>query len=145
MIVKFCMFLAAYPPMMATLCYGWGRCAYGSAKATLGTTKFGGAWLHHSPMLALVHHRSNPAAPEFLQMVAHNFVAHLLLGPWKNLLLQSFLFYFFFAGTRSPSSNQTSFPSRKSLNFPSYRGKFSLATLKPPLSFPLIYLLFFKS
>jgi hypothetical protein len=49
-----------------------------------------GAWLHHSPMLALVHHRSNSAAPEFLQMVAHNFVAHLLLGLWKNLL-----FYFF--------------------------------------------------
>jgi hypothetical protein len=46
-----------------------------------------GAWLHHSPMLALVHHRSNLAAPEFLQMVAHNFVAHLLLGLWKNLLL----------------------------------------------------------
>jgi hypothetical protein len=49
-----------------------------------------GAWLHHSPMLALVHHRSNSAAPEFLQMVAHNFFAHLLLGLWKNLL-----FYFF--------------------------------------------------
>jgi hypothetical protein len=25
-----------------------------------------GAWLHHSPMLALVHHRSNSAAPGFL-------------------------------------------------------------------------------
>jgi hypothetical protein len=24
-----------------------------------------GAWLHHSPMLALVHHRNNSAAPEF--------------------------------------------------------------------------------
>jgi hypothetical protein len=46
-----------------------------------------GAWLHHSPMFALVHHLSNSAAPEFLQMVAHNFVVHLLLGPWKNLLL----------------------------------------------------------
>jgi hypothetical protein len=40
-----------------------------------------GAWLHHSPKLALVHNRNNLAAPEFLQMVAHNFVAHLLLGP----------------------------------------------------------------
>jgi hypothetical protein len=46
-----------------------------------------GAWLHHSPMLALVHHRSNLAAPEFLQMAAHNFVVHLLLGPQKILLL----------------------------------------------------------
>jgi hypothetical protein len=40
-----------------------------------------GIWLHHSPMLALVHHRSNSTAPEFLKMVAHNFVVHLLLGP----------------------------------------------------------------
>jgi hypothetical protein len=52
-----------------------------------GYRKMVGAWLHHSPMLALVHHRSNSAEPEFLRMVAHNFVAHLLLGPWKNLLL----------------------------------------------------------
>jgi hypothetical protein len=29
----------------------------------------------------LVHHRSNLAAPEFLQIMAHNFVVHLLLGP----------------------------------------------------------------
>jgi hypothetical protein len=36
-----------------------------------------GVWLHHSPMLALVHHRSNSAAPEFLQMVAHNFCCAL--------------------------------------------------------------------
>jgi hypothetical protein len=102
-----------------------------------------GAWLHHSPMLALVHHRSNLAVPEFLQMVAHNFVVHLLLGSWKNRLLQSFLSYFFFTGTRSPSSNQSSFPSRKSLNLRSGRGKFTLATLKPPLSSLLMFLLHF--
>jgi hypothetical protein len=35
----------------------------------LGTTKFGGAWLHHSPMLAAVHHRSNSVAPEFLHII----------------------------------------------------------------------------
>jgi hypothetical protein len=75
-------------------------------------------------------------------MVGHNFVAHLLLGPWKNLLLQSFSFIFF-AGTRSPSSNQSFFPSRKSLNLPSERGKFTLATLKHPLSSSLIYFSFF--
>jgi hypothetical protein len=46
-----------------------------------------GAWLHHSPMLALVHHRSNATVPGFLQMVAHNFVVHLLLMSRKNLLL----------------------------------------------------------
>jgi hypothetical protein len=39
--------------------------------------KLVGVCLHHSPMLALVHHRSNLAAPGFL----HNFVVHLLLGP----------------------------------------------------------------
>jgi hypothetical protein len=55
------------------------------------------AWLHHSPMLALVHHRSNSVTPGFLQMVAHNFVAHLLLGPWKNLLLKSFSIIFLLA------------------------------------------------
>jgi hypothetical protein len=59
-----------------------------------GTAKLVGAWLHHSPMLALAHRCSNSAAPGFLQMVAHNFVAHLILGPWKNLLLQSFSFIF---------------------------------------------------
>jgi hypothetical protein len=53
-------------------------------------------------------------------------------------------FIFFFVGTRSPSSNQSYFLSRKSLNLQSGRGKFTLATLKPPLSSPLIYLPFFK-
>jgi hypothetical protein len=58
----------------------------------LGTTKFGEAWLHHSPMLALVHLRSILAALEFLHVVAHNFGEHLLLlGLRKNLLIQPFL------------------------------------------------------
>jgi hypothetical protein len=39
-----------------------------------------GAWLHHSPMFALVHHHSNSAAPESLQMVAHNFVCTFFLA-----------------------------------------------------------------
>jgi hypothetical protein len=43
-----------------------------------------GVWLHHSPMLALVHHRGNLTAPEFLQMVAHIFFTHFLLGPWET-------------------------------------------------------------
>jgi hypothetical protein len=98
-----------------------------------------GVWLHHSPMLALVHHFSNSAAPRFLQMVAHNFVVHLLLVPWKKSSAIILPLLFFFASTRSPSSNQSSFPSRKSLNLPSVRGKFTLATLKPPLWSPLIF------
>jgi hypothetical protein len=93
-------------------------------------------------MLALVHHRSNLAAPEFLQMVAHNFVAHLLLGPWKNLLLQSFSFIFLRRHKKSFLS-PIFFPSRKSLYLPSEKGKFTLATLRPPLSSSLIYFLFF--
>jgi hypothetical protein len=70
-----------------------------------------GVWLHHSPMLALVHHRSNLAAPEFLQMVAHNFCC--ALPSWA----MGEPFIFFFAGTRSPSSNQSSSPQEKVLTF----------------------------
>jgi hypothetical protein len=44
----------------------------------------------------------------------------------------------------SPSSNQSSFPLIRSLSLASGRGKFTLATLKPPLSSPLIYFLYFK-
>jgi hypothetical protein len=84
----FCMFLAAYPPIMVTLCCGRGRCVYDSAKATLGTAKFyGGYGCITPPCLHWYTTVVTLAAWEFLQMVAHNFVAHLLLGPWKNLLL----------------------------------------------------------
>jgi hypothetical protein len=82
------MFLATYPPMMATLFFVVEEDVHMAPQRLRGAPQnLVGAWLHHSPMLEMVHHRSNPAVPEFLQMVAHNFVAHLLLGPWKNLLL----------------------------------------------------------
>jgi hypothetical protein len=71
-----------------------------------------GVWLHHSPMLTLVYHRSNLAAPEFLQ----NFVVHLLLGPWKTFSYNPSLLSSF-AGTRSSSSNQSSSPQEKVLTF----------------------------
>jgi hypothetical protein len=84
----FCMFLAAYPPMMATLFVVVEEDVHMAPQRLRWIPQnLVGAWLHHSPMLALVHHRSNSAEPRFLQMVGHNFVAHLLLGPWKNLLL----------------------------------------------------------
>jgi hypothetical protein len=60
-------------------------------------------------MLALVHHRSNSAAPEFLQMVAHNFCCALpcwAMGEPSPIIL----LLYFFADTRSPSSNQSSSP-----------------------------------
>jgi hypothetical protein len=79
MAVIICMFLAAYPPMVATLLWLTKVCIW-LHKGYVGHRKMVGAWLHHSPMLALVHHRNNSAAPEFLQMVAPNFVEHLL-GP----------------------------------------------------------------
>jgi hypothetical protein len=62
------------------------------------------------------------------------------LGRGRTFSYNPSSFIFFFAGTRSPSSNQSYFPSRKILNLRSDRGKFTLATLKPPLSSPLIYL-----
>jgi hypothetical protein len=79
--------------------------------------KLVGVWLHHSPMLAFVHRRSNSLAPEFLQMVAHNFCCALpswAMGEPSPIIL---LLYFFFAGTRSPSSNQSSSPQEKDLTF----------------------------
>jgi hypothetical protein len=103
---------------------------------------FVGAWMHHSPMLALVHHRSISTAPEFLQMVAHIGAP----SSWAAKEPSSIIFplLFFFAGTRSPSSNQSSFPSRKSLSLASGRGKFTLTNLKSPISSPLIYFSCFK-
>jgi hypothetical protein len=47
---------------------------------------------------------------------------------------------FFLAGTRSPSSNQSSLPWIKSLSLASRRSRFTMAKRKPPLSSPLIYL-----
>jgi hypothetical protein len=78
---------------------------------------FVGAWLHHSAMPALVHQRSNLAAPGFLQMMEHNFVAHLLLGPWKNLLLQSFSFYFSSPAQEVLPLTNLSSPQEKVLTF----------------------------
>jgi hypothetical protein len=46
-----------------------------------------GAWLHHSPMLALAHHHSNSVVSEFLQIVAHNFVVYPLIVLQMNFLL----------------------------------------------------------
>jgi hypothetical protein len=79
--------------------------------------KLVGVWLHHSPMLALVHHRSNSAAPEFLQMVAHNFCCALPSWAMEEPSPIILLLYFFFAGTRSSSSNQSSSPQEKVLTF----------------------------
>jgi hypothetical protein len=88
MVAIFCMFLATYPPVMTTPFFEVEEDVHmAPQRLRWESQNLVGAWLHHSPMLALVHHRSNSAAPEFLQMVAHNFVVYLLLGPWKNLLL----------------------------------------------------------
>jgi hypothetical protein len=75
-----------------------------------------GAWLHHSPMIALVHHRSNLAAPEFLQIVAHNFVVHLLLGRGRTFSYNPSSFIFLHRHKKS-FLRPIFFPSRKSLIF----------------------------
>jgi hypothetical protein len=67
-----------------------------------------GVWLCHSPMLALVHHRSNSVAPEFLQIL----LCTSFLGRGRTFSYNPSSFIFFFAGTSSPSSNRSSFPSR---------------------------------
>jgi hypothetical protein len=48
---------------------------------------FVGAWLDHSPMLALVALRNNLVVLEFIRTVAHSFVVHLLLAPRRILPL----------------------------------------------------------
>jgi hypothetical protein len=65
------------------------------------------------------------------------------LGRGRTFSYNPSSFIFFIAGTRSPSSNQSSFPSRKSLHLPSGRSKFTFATLKPPLSSSLICFSFY--
>jgi hypothetical protein len=72
--------------------------------------------------------------------VAHSFVVHLPIVPRRILLLQIFLFYFSLPVQEVlPLTNLLS-PQEKSLNLPSDRGKFTLSTLKPPLSSPLMHL-----
>jgi hypothetical protein len=73
----FFMFLAMYPPMMATLFEVEEDVHMASQRLLWAPQNLVGVWLHHSPMLALVHHHSNLAALEFFQMVAHNFCCAL--------------------------------------------------------------------
>jgi hypothetical protein len=81
------MFLAAYPPMVATLLWLRKMCIW-LRKDYVGHHKNGGGMATPPPMLALVHYRSILAASEFLQMVAHNFVVHCrmdLPGPTASV------------------------------------------------------------
>jgi hypothetical protein len=82
----------------------------------LAPQNFMGAWLHHSPMLALVHHRSNSTVPEFLQWWHIILLRTSFLGCGKTFSYNPSSFIFCFAGTRSPSSNQSSFPQEKVLS-----------------------------
>jgi hypothetical protein len=65
----FCMFLAAHPLMMATLVVVEEDVHMTPQRLRWAPQNLVGAWLHHSPMLALVHHRSNSTVPEFLQIL----------------------------------------------------------------------------
>jgi hypothetical protein len=78
-------------------------------------------------------------------MVAHNFVGHLLSGPWKNLLLQSFLFYFSWPAQEVlPLTNLLS-PQEKSLSSirqgQIYFGHFEASSLISTYVFALLHIL----
>jgi hypothetical protein len=140
MAVIFCMFLTAYPPMMATLCCGWGRCAcyVGHHKIWWGYGCTTPPCLHW--YTTVVTWRCWNSSKWW-----HIMLCTFFLCRGRTFSCNPSSFIFFFAGTRGPSSNQSSFPSRKSLNFRSDRGKFTLAILKPPHSSPLLYFSWFKS
>jgi hypothetical protein len=105
----FCMFFAAYPPMMATLFVVVEEDVHmAPQRLCWAPQNLVGVWLCHSPMLALVHHRSNSVAPEFLQIL----LCTSFLGRGRTFSYNPSSFIFFFAGTSSPSSNRSSFPSR---------------------------------
>jgi hypothetical protein len=134
----FCMFLAAYPPIMVTLCCGWGRCVYDSAKATLGTAKFYGGYGCITP----------PSLHWYTTVVTWR--CRNSSKWWHIILLRtSFLGHgrtFFY----NPSSfiNFFSSPAQEVLPLtnllsPQDSGKFTLATLTPPLSSSLICFSFF--
>jgi hypothetical protein len=57
-------------------------------------------------------------------MVGHNFVVHLLLGSWKNLLLILLYYYYFFSAQEVLPLTDL-LPLKKSLNPQSGRGKFT--------------------
>jgi hypothetical protein len=90
--------------MVATLCCGWGRCANGSAKATLGTAKW---WRHgyttppclHWYTTVVTRRRRNSSKWWHIILLRTSFLGHGTTFSNNPSLL------FFFTGTRSPSSN----------------------------------------
>jgi hypothetical protein len=53
-----------------------------------------GVWLHHSPMVALVHHHSNSAVPELLQWVDIILVCTSFLGCGRTFSYNPSLLFF---------------------------------------------------
>jgi hypothetical protein len=131
--------------MMTTFCCGWGRCAYGSAKATLSTAKFGGGYGCTTPpclhwyTTVVTRQRRNSSKWWHIILLRTSFLGHRRTFSYNS----SLLFFSLPAQEVLPLTNLLS-PQEKILNLPSGRGKFTLATLKPPLSSSLIYFPFFK-
>jgi hypothetical protein len=129
----FCMFLAAYPPIMVTLCCGCGRCVYDSAKATLGTAKFYGGYgcitppcLHWYTTI-VTWRRRNSSKWWHIILLHTSFLGRGITSP----IILPLLFFSSPAQEVLPLTNLLSHQDR---------GKFTLATLTPPLSSSLTYM-----
>jgi hypothetical protein len=72
-------------------------------------------------MLSLVLHCSNSAVPDSSKWWHIILLCTSFLGRRRTFSYNPSSFIFFFPGTRSPSSNLSSFPSRKRLNLRSDR------------------------
>jgi hypothetical protein len=111
-----CMFLAAYPLMMATLLWLRKVCIW-LHKGYVGYRKIW--WGHGCTTPPCLHwyttivtwRRWNSSKWRHIILLCTSFLGHGRSFSYNPSLL------FFFAGTRSPSSNQSSFPSRKVLIF----------------------------
>jgi hypothetical protein len=67
--------------MVATLCCGWGRCAYGFAKVTLGTAKWWGYGYTTPPCLhwytiVTTWRRRNPSKRWHIILLCTSFLGH---------------------------------------------------------------------
>jgi hypothetical protein len=144
MAVIICMFLVAYPPMMATLLWLRKMCIW-LCKGYIGHRKIW--WGHGCTTPPCLHwyttvttrRRRNSYNSWHIILLRTSF-----LSCGRTFSYNSSSFIFFFASTRSPSFNQSFFPSRKSLTLLP-KGANSAWPLWSLLSHLHLYFPFFKS
>jgi hypothetical protein len=110
-----CMFLAAYPPMVATFLLWLRKLCIWLRKGYVGHRKI---WWGHGCTTPPCLHWYITVVTRWRRGSSITLLCTSFLGYRRSFSYNPSLL-FFFAGTRSPSSNQSSFPSRKSLNLPS--------------------------